>query len=164
MICKKFIKVIIQSLYCGIGASKVASVVTNLPANARDTRNVGSIPERGRSPGGRHGNPLHPGKLQSTGSHRVGHNWSDLAYMQSGAIMQKKKKKSLINNIIWNFTRTNIHCRKTSDIWWTIRWFQSPLTNKADTLTWRELLSSCHAMDSEIIFGVRYSCCWGRRS
>jgi len=52
----------------------VALGVTNLPADARDTKNVGSVPEWGGCPGGRHGNPLHPGRLQSTGSHRVGHN------------------------------------------------------------------------------------------
>ena len=33
-------------------ASQVALVVKNLPANARDTRDVGLIPESGRSPGG----------------------------------------------------------------------------------------------------------------
>ena len=32
------------------------SVVKNLPANGRDTRNIGSIPGLGRCPGG--GNPL----------------------------------------------------------------------------------------------------------
>ena len=33
-------------------------VVKNTPANAGDIRDVGSIPELGRSPGGGHGNPL----------------------------------------------------------------------------------------------------------
>ena len=33
-------------------------VVKNPPANARDVRDVGSIPGSGRSPGGGHGNPL----------------------------------------------------------------------------------------------------------
>ena len=36
----------------------MALVVKNLPANARDVRDAGSIPESGRSPGGGHGNPL----------------------------------------------------------------------------------------------------------
>ena len=36
----------------------VALVVKNLPANARDTRDVGSIPGSGRSPGEGNGNPL----------------------------------------------------------------------------------------------------------
>ena len=39
------------------GASQVALVVNNLPANARDI-DVGLIPGSGRSPGGGHGNPL----------------------------------------------------------------------------------------------------------
>ena len=67
-------------------------VVKNPPANAGDIEDVGSIPESGGSPGGGHGNSLQyscqktprtkePGRLQSMGSERVGHNWSDLACM-----------------------------------------------------------------------------------
>ena len=33
-------------------------MVKNPPASAEDTREEGSIPVLGRSPGGRHGNPL----------------------------------------------------------------------------------------------------------
>ena len=33
-------------------------MIKNLPANAVDARDVGSIPGLGRSPGGGHGNPL----------------------------------------------------------------------------------------------------------
>ena len=61
-------------------ASQVAQVVKNLPANARDVRDTGLIPESGRSPGGGHGSPLqyscleNPieelGRLQSMGSTR----------------------------------------------------------------------------------------------
>ena len=39
-------------------ASQVALVVKNSPANAGHTRDLGSIPGLGRSPGGGHGNPL----------------------------------------------------------------------------------------------------------
>ena len=39
-------------------ASQVMLVVKNPPANAGDTRDTGSIPESGRSPGGGHGNSL----------------------------------------------------------------------------------------------------------
>ena len=60
-------------------------MVKNLLANAGDGRDMGSIPGLGRSPGERHGNPLHfsclqnprteePGGLQLIGSHRVGHD------------------------------------------------------------------------------------------
>ena len=40
------------------GASRVALVVKNPPANAGDIREVDLIPGLGRSPGGGHGNPL----------------------------------------------------------------------------------------------------------
>ena len=33
-------------------------LVKNLPANAGDVRDIGSIPGSGRSPGGGHGSPL----------------------------------------------------------------------------------------------------------
>ena len=60
-------------------------VVKNLPANAEDIRDVGSIPQSGRSPGGWHGNLLQYSCLenlvnrrawwaQTMGSQRVGHN------------------------------------------------------------------------------------------
>ena len=66
-------------------------MVKNLTASARDTRDVGSIPRSVRCPGGGHGNPRQypcwripwtekPGGLQSMGSQRVRHNWSDLAH------------------------------------------------------------------------------------
>ena len=40
------------------GVSQVELVVKNLPANAGDLRDTGSIPGSGRTPGERHGNPL----------------------------------------------------------------------------------------------------------
>ena len=40
------------------GVSQVALVVKNLSASAGDVRDMGSIPELGRSPGGGHDNPL----------------------------------------------------------------------------------------------------------
>ena len=50
------------SVYCypvpGSGAFHVALVVKNLPANARDKGDMGSIPGSGRSPGGENGNLL----------------------------------------------------------------------------------------------------------
>ena len=41
-----------------MGASLVAVVVKNLPANAGDLRDASLIPGWGRSPGGGHNNPL----------------------------------------------------------------------------------------------------------
>ena len=40
------------------GTSQAALVVKNLPANAGDVIDVGSIPRSRRFPGGGHGNPL----------------------------------------------------------------------------------------------------------
>ena len=73
------------------GASKVALVVKNPPANAGNIRDLGSIPGSGRSPGGGNGNPLQysswripwpeePGGLWSVGSQRIRHNRSDLTH------------------------------------------------------------------------------------
>ena len=60
----------------------MALAVRNPPASAGDIRDLGSIPESGRSLGGGHGNPLQysclenswteePGRLQSMGSHKT---------------------------------------------------------------------------------------------
>ena len=46
-------------------ASQVKLAVKDPPANARDIRNEGSIPESGRSPGGGHSNPLQYSCLES---------------------------------------------------------------------------------------------------
>ena len=43
---------------CSIGDFPGGAVVETLPANAGDMRDMGSIPESGRSPGKGHGNPL----------------------------------------------------------------------------------------------------------
>ena len=66
-------------------ASQVVLVVKNLPANAGDTKDTGSIPGSGRPPG--EGKATYssilawkipwaeePGRLQSMGLQRVGHN------------------------------------------------------------------------------------------
>ena len=47
------------------GASQVALVIKNPPANAGDLRDVGSIPRLGRSPEERHGNPLQCSRLEN---------------------------------------------------------------------------------------------------
>ena len=43
----------------------MVSVVKNLPANAGDVRDAGSIPALGRSPGGEYGTPLHYSCLEN---------------------------------------------------------------------------------------------------
>ena len=57
-------------------------VVKNLPANAEDARDVGSIRGSGRSPGGGNGNPFQYSCLENSMdrgdwqamAHRVGHD------------------------------------------------------------------------------------------
>ena len=46
-------------------AFQVVLVVKNPPATAGDTRDTGSIPRSGRSPGGGHSNPLHYSCLEN---------------------------------------------------------------------------------------------------
>ena len=46
-------------------ASQVSLVVKNLPANAGDIRDAGSILQLGRSPGGGHGNSLQYSSLEN---------------------------------------------------------------------------------------------------
>ena len=67
-------------------SSQVALMVKNLPANARDSRDVGLIPGSGRSPRGGHGNllqysclenPMDGGAWPAT-AHRVTHSWTRL--------------------------------------------------------------------------------------
>ena len=53
-----FKKRISEGQWENTGASQVALVVKNLPANSGDIKDVGSIPGLGRSPGEGNGNPL----------------------------------------------------------------------------------------------------------
>ena len=55
----------IEYYYDDIRASQVALVVTNLPANAGEVGDVGSVLGSRRSPGERHGNPLHYSCLEN---------------------------------------------------------------------------------------------------
>ena len=71
-------------------ASQTVPVVKNLPVNSGGLRDARFFPGCGRSPGGGHGNPLQYSCLenpkdrgQSTGSQKVGHDWSDWAHMHT---------------------------------------------------------------------------------
>ena len=48
-----------------VWASQVALEVNDPPVNVGDARDTGSIPGSGRSPGGRHGNPLQYSYLEN---------------------------------------------------------------------------------------------------
>ena len=66
-------------------------MVKNVPANAGDIREVGSIPEWGRSLGGRHGNPLQYCCLENPKDrgawqaivHRVAKTWTPLKQLST---------------------------------------------------------------------------------
>ena len=66
--------------------SQVALVVKNLPANAGDIRDTGSVPGSGRAPRGEHGNPLQYSCLENPMDrgvwwatiHRVSKSWTRL--------------------------------------------------------------------------------------
>ena len=92
---------------------QVALVLKNLPADAGDIRDIGSIPGSGRSPGGGHGtplqyscleNPMDGGAwwLQSMGSHRGRHEWSDLACTHANGQIHFQFKCSLLKDIFLN--------------------------------------------------------------
>ena len=66
LVCVKLWPILPYSLFCGLffslngviivkGASQMALVLKNLPANAGDIRDESVIPPSGRSPGGGHG-------------------------------------------------------------------------------------------------------------
>ena len=77
---------IVNSDLLSKGSINVVLVVKNQPANAGNARDAGSIPELGRSPGERNGNPLpysclgkfpqteEPGGLHSRGLQSVRNN------------------------------------------------------------------------------------------
>ena len=84
--------VFIQS---GMRASQMELAVKNLPADAGDIRDASSIPGSWRSPGRGHGNPFQYSCLENPmdrrawwptvhRSHRVGHDWSNLATAHKG--------------------------------------------------------------------------------
>ena len=89
-VCRKMLAKLKSSEWCKASNDSIRGpmlVVENLPANAGDIRDAGSIPGWGRSPGGAHGNPLQYSCLENPmdrgdrriGSQRVRHNCSDLA-------------------------------------------------------------------------------------
>ena len=74
-------------------------MVKNLLANARDARDVGSIPGSGKSPGGGHGNPLQYSCLENPMDrgawwatvHRVTKSWILVKQLSMQNNMSKKK-------------------------------------------------------------------------
>ena len=124
-----------------LSASKIVSLILNKDIkidahgkestdNAGDLRDTGLIPGLERSPGGGHGNPLwyscwgNPmdrGGWQTAvqGSHRVRHDWSNLAQLVDRAIF--RQRDSWWRSTLWHSLSPSI-CSLLS--WWVIpKWF-----------------------------------------
>ena len=108
-----------------VGSSQAALVVKNLPANAGDERDADSIPgedplEEGMAT---HSSILvwripwteKSGQLQSTGSQRVGHDWSDLAWKvgeegwEEKKPREKEKKERLHQEHLWIYKKKCVY-------------------------------------------------------
>ena len=66
-----------------IWAGMVVLVVKNPPGNAGNIRDVGLIPESGRSPGGGHGNPLQYSCLENPHGQRRLEDYSPWGHKES---------------------------------------------------------------------------------
>ena len=75
-----------QHFLTGGGVSQVAQVVKNLPANAADARDLGSIPGLGRSPGGGNDNPLQYSCLEKSHVQRILAGYSPWSHEESDTI------------------------------------------------------------------------------
>ena len=92
-------------------------VVNNPPANAGNTRDAGSIPRLGRTPGGGHGNPLQCSCLENPHGQRslAGYSpWTRLGFVrgESGPVLHQKGNAKLLGRwcswIFQKFTRVGI--------------------------------------------------------
>ena len=97
-----------------IQASQVVLVVKKPTANAGDVRDAGSIPGSGRSHEEGHGNPTpvflpgeELGRLQSIGSHTVGHNWSNLTLTPVFLPGKPHGQRSLVGYSPWGCKDSN---------------------------------------------------------
>ena len=69
--------------------------VKNPPANAGDIRDVGSIPESGRTPGGEHGNPLQYSSLENLMDREA---WQATVHRVANSQTQLKRSKQASKN------------------------------------------------------------------
>ena len=87
------------------GFSQGSLEVKNLPANAGDVRDVGSVPGLGRSPGGGHGNPLQDSCLENPMErgawratvHRVAQSQTLLKRLSTHALIRSSPEASKLS-------------------------------------------------------------------
>ena len=92
-----------------------ASQVGNLPDNAEDIRNVGSVPGRGRSPGEGHGNPIQYSFLENPHEQRSLVGYSPWGHKVSDAVERLSKHIEHVNfsgSFRLEFYRMNSICLK----------------------------------------------------
>ena len=116
--------------YLGPGASQVALVVKNPPANAGYVRDEGSIPGSRRSPGEGHGNPLHYSCLDNPMDR--GAWWA----MVPGVAQSQTQLKWLSTQDVSVTTSYETHLAASSSLWVS---FLS-LANKS--ISWLKISSS----------------------
>ena len=102
----------IRGLYIIWGASQVALLVKNPPANAGDIRDEGLIPGSGRSHGGGHGNPLQYFCLKNSMHreawatvHRVAKSWPRRKQLsrQAGILSEARQRKNSLGLGEWRW-------------------------------------------------------------
>ena len=89
-----------------VKAFQVVLMVKNLPASAGDIRDAGSVPGLGRSPGGRHSNPLQYSSLENAMNreswwatvHGVAKSWTQLKQLSVHTRMRQ------LDGLIWTDT------------------------------------------------------------
>ena len=94
--------VIIHSVW---GASQVTLMAKNLPANAGNLRDTGSIPWWRRSPGGGHGNPLQYSCLENPMDRGA---WRAIVHRVAKSLTQLKKLST--HNIFYFKKRFHLYC------------------------------------------------------
>ena len=113
-----------------LGTSQVVLLVKNLPANAGDTRDSGSIPELGRSPGERNVNRFQCSCLENPKDreawqvtvHRVTKSWTRLKQLSVHTATFASQWLWQIT-YMWNLkNKTNKHNKTETDSQRTKRW------------------------------------------
>ena len=86
-------------------ASQVVLVVKNLPSNAEDIRDVGSIPGSGTSPGGEHGNPLQYSCIENPMDRGA---WRAMVQRVAKSQTQLKQLKTHAHTHTYTYTHTRV--------------------------------------------------------
>ena len=123
--CSNQLHLIKKVLEGNWGASLVAQLVKNPPANAGETRDVSLIPGLGRAPGEGNGNPLkysclknprteEPGWIQSKGLQRVRHNWASMHTTYWNFWLQPNIRPFPVHDNATTFSKEKLTCKRSN--------------------------------------------------